>query len=121
MARKKKQNTKPQAIPTDEYDILVERMSKCQRVIEDLKNSEAWKILMSDMQAERERLDDHWQSISDEKQLVEARVLKMAVMHIVRLTDKYEAEYKSLKSQKNSFDNLDKEILKDYDGETNIE
>ena len=58
-------------------------------VINGLESSGAWTIVLEDVEETRQRLDDTWQNISNEKDWYEFRVTKMAVMKIINLIDDY--------------------------------
>ncbi|HHI04324.1 MAG TPA: hypothetical protein ENL45_02145 [Candidatus Woesearchaeota archaeon] len=99
-------------------DELVKRIADCQIVISDLEKSPAWAVVVSDMQRQRELLDNTWQDIIDEKKLQKARELKLAVMHILSLKNKYAEELASLQKQLEENDNPEEIVSKDYDNET---
>ena len=104
-------------INSDEQDKLILRMSECETVINDLDNSPLWKIIIKDMKDEQKQLDDNWQGIWDSEKLLAARVLKFACKHILDLKYKYQEDLKGAKRKLRQLQNLDKEIVKDYDTE----
>lgn len=101
----------------DEQDKLVLRMGQCETVINDLENSPVWKIVISDMENERQELDDNWQGIWDEDKLLAARVLKFSCKHILDLKYKYTEELKYLKILLKKMQSPETEVMKDYDVE----
>ena len=69
-----------------------ERVNRSQTIIDGLRNNQAWEMVVEDSKVGRQRLDDSWQGVTDEKKWVEYRVTKMAVMKIINLIDDYEAD-----------------------------
>ena len=96
---------------------LIERLGQCETVIHELEVSTVWSIVQSDLEEQRQMLDDNWQEIVEPDKLQKARELKHATMHILRLKDKYQEEMNQIKKELNLIANPDKEIPKDYDTE----
>ena len=82
-------------------------------VINGLESSGAWTIVLEDVEETRQRLDDTWQNISDEKQWYEFRVTKMAVMKIINLIDDYKNDLKTASEELFKAQNPDKVIQAD--------
>ena len=103
-------------IPLDDPESdLIKRISDCQRVVDELESSPVWNIILGDLELQRQNLDDNWQSITDPERLKEARILKLATMHILNSKGKYQDELKGLKKNLEGLRNTDTAIIKDYD------
>lgn len=82
---KKEVDVKVLDMVSDLQDIV----NKCDTVINGLAPSIAWQTVVEDFKVERQRLDDNWQNISDDKVWAEAKITKMAVNKIISLVDDY--------------------------------
>jgi len=100
-----------------EENELVERISECNTVIRDIDNSPAWKVIVKDMGIQKTFLDDNWQNINDDKKTKEARILKLAVMHVLTLKTKYEGDLKVAQQRLDIIRNPETVVDKDYDTE----
>ena len=100
-----------------EENELVERISECNTVIRDIDNSPAWKVIVKDMGIQKTFLDDNWQNINDDKKTKEARILKLAVMHVLTLKTKYKGDLKTSQDRLDIIRNPKTVIEKDYDTE----
>jgi len=102
---------------SNDRDIILQRIEECTTVINEIGSNPAWKIILGDMEYDRKRLDDNWQNIIEETKLKEARILKMAIMHLVNIVRKYEHDLVSSQEELEKLDNPGTIINKDYDGE----
>jgi len=100
-----------------EENELVERISECNTVIRDIDNSPAWKVIVKDMGIQKTFLDDNWQNINDDKKTKEARILKLAVVHVLTLKTKYEGDLKVAQQRLDIIRNPETVVDKDYDTE----
>jgi hypothetical protein len=105
----------------DHQQQLIDRISECVNVIGEIDTSYTIKIIFRDLEEQRKRLDDKWQEITDPARWNEARVLKMATMHVLELKAKYQEELDNCKLELGKYQNTDKVIPRDYDMETNTE
>jgi len=112
---------KSSVIPVDETQRIIDRITECNEVIHNLESTAVWKIVMKDCQEQKQVLDDHWQDITDEKQLREARVLKLAYNYLLNIKGTYEEEKKHKQEDLDKIQNISQEIIKDYDLETTLE
>ena len=96
---------------------LIDRISECEAVVTDLEKSTVWRVIYNDLKYTSQMLDDNWQEIYDEQKLKEARILKLANNHILKLKDKYEEELNANKKELDKYRNKTEEIPKDYDSE----
>ena len=105
-------------VPIDDYEQdLINRMEDCRTIVNDLERSPVWRVVFSDIKSSMQLLDDNWQNIYEEKKLMEARILKMANMHVLSLKNKYAEELASVEADFSKLRNQDKEMTKDYDSE----
>ena len=100
-----------------EENELVERIGECNTVIRDIDSSPAWKVIVKDMGIQKTFLDDNWQNINDDKKTKEARILKLAVMHVLTLKTKYEGDLKVAQQRLDIIRNPETVVDKDYDTE----
>lgn len=99
-------------------DVIVQRMSECGMVINELTKSAVWNIMLRDARDMIKKLDDSWQDFpSDSKQLQEARILKMASKHIFDLPIKYAQELDMLQAELAKRQQPEEVIQKDADNE----
>ena len=73
---------------------LLRKVSRNSQIVGDLKNSQAWQMIVEDFTAEKQRIDDCWQSVADEKHFQELRVAKLAITQILNLLPYYEQDLK---------------------------
>jgi hypothetical protein len=83
----------------DDKDFVLKKLSRNSQVVNELKNSGAWKIISEDFLLEKQRIDDTWHLVSNEKDLQELRVAKMAVQQILALVGSYEHDLKIAQEQ----------------------
>ena len=100
-----------------EENELVERIDECNTVIRDIDSSPAWKVIVKDMGIQKTFLDDNWQNINDDKKTREARILKLAVMHVLTLKTKYQNDLKVSQERLAIIRNPESVVDKDYDTE----
>jgi len=106
------------ATPKADYEQnLIDRITQCEAVVNDLERSTVWRVIYNDLKYTSQMLDDNWQEIYDEQKLKEARILKLANNHILKLRDKYEEELNANKRELDKYRNQTEEVPKDYDGE----
>ena len=87
-------------------------------VLGQLANNPAWKILLDDVRALSQMLDDNWQQIvpSSDK-FSEARIMKIACKHISDFPAKYLKELQDIEEALKSMQEPEKIIQKDSDNE----
>lgn len=98
-------------------DELVRRIEDCQVVVGEIESNPAWKILMKDIQMERVRLDDNWQNFSDKDKFEQARIIKLSIMHLINVVEKYKYDLESCQKELATLDDPEGTIVKDYDEE----
>lgn len=89
-------------------------INHCQLVVDSLENNAGWLAALNDFEEQRQRLDDTWQNVSEEKAWFEYRITKLAVMKVLNLVEDYRGDMKLALEQKYKQDNPDKVIQKDY-------
>lgn len=112
-----KKKVQQESIALDYEQGIINRLSDCQIVVDELEGSHVWRVIYNDLHASKQLLDDNWQNIYEDKKLQETRILKMATMHVLELKSKYQEELQSLKSDLDKIRNKDKIVMKDYDPE----
>ena len=115
MPRKKKISNR--AVPESVIEDTINRINECQIVLDEIEKSQVWRILLSDLDKQKQQIDDNWQDLSGEK-LEKARIIKFATNHILSLKDMYSEELKQRKGELKLYQNTEESIIKDYDNET---
>jgi len=105
----------------DYRDKVVRRIEECQIVVNELEQSPAWKVIIKDLERQRELIDNHWHLVTDDEKLQEFRVTKFAVMQLLNLKKSYEEDLKTAQEELKKLDNPEEEVMKDYDLETKVE
>ncbi len=90
-------------------------VNRSQTIIDGLRNNQAWEMVIEDFKDERQRLDDTWQYITDEKKWYEYRVTKMAVMKIINMISDYEADMKTAAGKIDKIKSTTEQIPVDVD------
>lgn len=88
---------------------------RCQIVIDNLSHNAGWEAVIEDLTLQKQRLDDTWQYVIDDKKLAEFRVTKMAVVKILNVIEDYKSDKKVALDELYKLENPDKTILKDVD------
>lgn len=104
-------------------DELVRKISECTEVVEQVRNSNAWKIIYRDLEDTRKKIDDNWHLLSEEdsKQRAELRITKLATMQLLNLIDNYEHDAQLANMELHKIRNPNTVLNKYYDGESNYE
>ena len=102
---------------SDYSDQLVGRVAECQTVISRLSTCPAWAVIKTDLNAQKQFLDDNWQNITDDKKMTEAKILKLAYAHLFSLERKYAEDLAEAQRALEDYQNQDKRVTKDYDTE----
>ena len=92
-------------------------LNRSQHIVDGLKNNEAWDMVLEDIKSERQRLDDTWHLLTDEKKWYEFRVTKMAVMKIINMISDYESDMKLAASEIDKVKHSADQIPHDVDNE----
>lgn len=100
---------------SDRKDPIDLELSKINTVLNYLKGSEAWGIVIEDCISYAKELDNRWCYIVKPEEMQEARVTKMALMHVMNLLDRYELNKQNLEKEKVSMDNIKDFIPRDMD------
>lgn len=99
---------------SDKEVSLQDVINRCQLIIDGLENNGAWLAVLEDFNEQRQRLDDTWQNVSDDKAWYEYRITKLAVMKVLNLVEDYKSDMKVALEEKFKLDNPDKIIQRDY-------
>lgn len=80
-------------------DFLQRKVNRNSIIVRELKNSEAWQLILEDFEAERKRIDDTWAIVDDSAKLQELRVGKLAILQILNMSSAYEHDLKVASEQ----------------------
>ena len=111
-----KRKVKAKVVTKEQIEDVIQRIQECEIVVDELESSPTWKILITDIELQKQQLDDNWQTMTDE-QLDKARPLKFSAMHILTLKDAYAEELKQRRTELKTYQNQETEMIKDYDTE----
>lgn len=91
----------------DNKEFLINKISRNSQVVQELDGSTAWRLIKEDFEKEKERIDNTWHLVPEEKKndLTELRVAKMAIMQILNMGEAYRHDL--LKAQ----EQLSKEVI----------
>jgi len=102
-------------------DELIVKISECERVVREFENSESWKIVLRDIGQMRQKIDDNWAMVFEDKKLDEMRVTKFAVMYLLNIINSYKSDMELAKKELHAIDNPNTVLNKYYDTESNNE
>lgn len=105
-------------------EAVIARIKECESVVNDLEQSGAWSIVIKDVGEIVKDLDMRWQYIKEEDKnsRLEARVMKLAALHIMDLPNRYKNELiKAQQDLERIEDGGKTQTTRDYDTETKIE
>jgi hypothetical protein len=85
-------------LATQEDDKLIDRMKEIKGVA-DAFNTGAWQVLIKDAGMWKQQMDDRWQDVSDEKILINMRIVKQAFNFIQSIPEKYQREVELLEEE----------------------
>lgn len=98
-------------LATQEDDRLIDRMKEIKSVA-DAFNTGAWQVLLKDSEMWKQQMDDRWQDVTDEKVLINMRIVKQAYNFIQGIPDRYKREVELLEEELKS-----RELKRDITGE----
>ena len=90
-------------------------VDNAQYIIDGLIGNGAWERVLEDFQKERQRLDDTWQFVQEDKRWYEYRITKMAVLKIVNLIGDYRQDKETALSRIQDLIDTEDRIPKDVD------
>ena len=103
-------------VANDFQDECVKRITECENVINHLVTCPAWEIIQRDLKIQKQYIDDNWWKIEEgSPKLQELRITALAYMHLIGLTDKYNADLENVKKELDKLQNTETKIVKDYD------
>ena len=102
----------------DRKQQLIEKIAECDLVVREVDNSEAWKIILKDIDAMRQKIDDNWAMQFDAKKLDEMRVTKFAVMYLLNIINAYKSDLDIAKKEMFAINNPNTVINKYYDDDS---
>lgn len=105
----------------DREDELIRKIGDCELVIREVEGSEAWKILLRDLEQTRKNIDGHWHLLAEKEKLDELRITKLAVNQILGLIDTYRHDLAMAKQELHNIRNPNEVLNKYYDTESNYE
>ena len=101
----------------DRKQQLIEKIAECELVVREVDNSEAWKVILKDIDGMRQKIDDNWAMQFDPKKLDEMRVTKFAVMYLLNIINSYKSDLEIAKKEMFAINNPNTVINKYYDND----
>lgn len=96
----------------DEY---IQRIERCNFIINGLENHEPFRAIMADFLQTIKNIDGAWHLMSDINRLNELRVTKLAAVSIVNCLDNYKFDLEKSTKELAELQNPDKVIQRDVD------
>ena len=93
------------------------RISRCNRIVTELENNQAFKEVLDDFRQTKQRIDDNWHLISDPRQLEEMRITKLATVSLINTIETYKHDLNRAQEELIKLENPESLINKDYDTE----
>lgn len=107
-----------QSKPLDYEQNLIEKIAKCERVVEGLRSSQIWDEIKVDFETSAKSLDMSWAYADPSSpQFKQMQATKMAVQSFLNLLPSYEADLKMAKKELEVFQSPKTIVKKDYDDE----
>lgn len=126
--RKKKQvknsseSKKPVETSSDYESFLINKIDKCQRVVDGLTNNPIWNDIKEDFETSAKSLDLSWAfADATDPKFRQAQAAKMAAQSFLNLKQNYEYDLKMATKQLSDFQNPNKVVKRDFDEEGIIE
>ena len=101
----------------NQIDLIDREISRLQTIINGLKDTEAWNLVLEDSKQQAAELDARWCWVKTSEEFQEMRVTKMAVQYILNLIETYETALENALRSKSEIVNVKDEIVKDVDNE----
>ena len=101
----------------DRKQQLIEKIAEYETVVRGVENSEAWRIILKDIDSLRAKIDDNWAMQFEAKKLDEMRVTKFAVMYLLNIINSYKSDLDISKKEMYQIDNPNTVLNKYYDNE----
>ena len=75
----------------DNKEFLISKISRNSQILQELENSNAWRLICEDYKKEIEKVDSTWHLIPVEQKekLEELRIMKMALVQIIEMPENY--------------------------------
>lgn len=103
----------------DRKQQLIEKIAECELVVREVERSEAWKVILRDIEKTNQLINDNWFRIFDEKKLDEMRITKLAVVQLSNTIEAYKSDLAIAKQEMFAIDNPATVLNKYYDSESN--
>lgn len=97
---------------------LQKKISRANIVINEVKQSQAWRIIMEDFSASKQRIDDNWHLVkSGDPKLEEFRITKLAIASILDTFNNYEYDIRKATEEIYAIEHPEEITSRDYDPE----
>lgn len=106
--------------PNDTHrDEVLNKIIKCNTVINHLKSNPGWEVIIGDLSLAKKRADDTWHLIpkAQSEKLDELRVTKLAADYLINLYSIYEHDLVLAEKELNVIDNKETKVPKDFDND----
>ncbi len=113
---------KPAEKITDFEEFLINKIDKCQRIVQGLGESPVWQEIREDYEATSKSLDASWAfADGNDPKFRQAQAAKMAAQTFMNMQQNYEHDLNMAKKQLKDLKSPNKVIKKDFDEEGIIE
>jgi hypothetical protein len=117
-SKKSSQTEQSQSKPTDYEQFLIDKISKCERVVDDLEHNPVWGEIRADYETTAKGLDLSWafeDPTSPRMKMMQAS--KMAVQNLLNLLPAYKHDLDLARKELGEFRTPETVVKKDYDSE----
>lgn len=104
-------------LEADYEQLLINRISRAQTVINEVSEAPGWKIYLEDIQQKLQLVDANWHLTDDPKKVSELRVTKLAADYAYNVIRQYASDLEMAKKELKEFQNPKEHTQKDYDTE----
>ena len=116
--RSSSQTEQSQSKPSDYEQFLIDKISKCERVVEDLEHNPVWNEIRTDYETTAKGLDLSWafeDPTGPRMKMMQAS--KMAVQNLMNLLPAYKHDLDLARKELSEFRTPETVVKKDYDSE----
>lgn len=114
MAKPRAKRSKKGLAP-DVQETFINRIEECQNVLDHLDKCPAWDVISRDLERNKKFIDDNWQNVTDDKKLLEMKIVKLAYLQLLHMKDNYQIDLDNAQKELNKLQNPETIINKDYD------
>lgn len=78
---------------------IVDRLRNIRAIADQLGTSDVWDLVLQDAKRWKQKMDDEWQNVVDDKVLSQMRIVKQAYLFLTQVPERYKREAKMLEDE----------------------